>query len=151
MIKRLGPIVLAASLLAAPAFAHHGDAGRYEDTITTMSGTVVALQLINPHSMIIMDVADETGTTVRWQVELGAPAGLIRNFGWNKTTLKPGDKITVTGRRIKSGAPYFNVTEQATIVMTETGQEIFRTGVIPGTDGRVSAPPTGQSDSPPAR
>jgi hypothetical protein len=113
--------------------AHHGDAGRYEDTLTLLNGTVVELQFINPHSMIVIDVLDEAGKPVRWRAELVAPTGLIRQFGWNKNTLKPGDKITVIGRRVKSGSPYINLTEMAKIVLTDSGKELFRTAnALPG-------------------
>jgi len=113
--------------------AHHGDAGRYEEGLTLLKGTVVELQFTNPHSMIIFDLTDQTGKVVRWRAELGAPSGLIRDFGWKKNTLKPGDKITMIGRRVKSGAPYINLTEMAKIVMTDTGQEIFHTAnALPG-------------------
>lgn len=134
--------MLASGFLAAPAFAHHGDAGRYEDTITTISGTVVALQLVNPHSVIVLDVQGDDGKTVRWQAEMGGAAQLARNFGWNRTTLKAGDKITLTGRRIKSGAPYFNLTEQARIVRTDTGEELFRTANYSENETKVGAPTT---------
>ena len=113
--------------------AHHGDAGRYEEGLTLLKGTVVELQFLNPHSIIIFDLTDQTGKVVRWRAELGSPSGLIRDFGWKKNTLKPGDKITMIGRRVKSGAPYINLTEMAKIVMTDTGQEVFHTAnALPG-------------------
>ena len=113
--------------------AHHGDAGRYEDKLTLLTGTVVEMQFTNPHSMIVLDVTGEDGKVVRWRAEMGGPAGLIRQFGWTKTTLKPGDKITVIGRRVKSGSPYINLTEMAKIVMTDSGKEIFKTNnALPG-------------------
>jgi hypothetical protein len=84
------------------------------------------MQLVDPHSVIVLDVPGEKGT-VRWQAELGGRNALAKNFGWNKTTLKYGDKITITGRRVKSGAPYINLTEKANVVLTDTGKEIFRT------------------------
>jgi hypothetical protein len=129
MTRRLLTSCLAATslfALALPALAHHGDAGRYEDKITTLTGTVVAVQLVNPHSLIVLDVKDEDGKTTRWRAEMGSPRGLATQFGWDRNTLKPGDKITITGRRIKSGAPYFNLTERAQIRMTDTGKEIYR-------------------------
>jgi len=52
---------------------------------------------------------------------------LIKNFGWNPNTVKPGMKIQFTGRRLKSGAPYINLTERANVVLSETGKEIWRT------------------------
>ena len=122
-------VLAAAGLLwtSAPALAHHGDAGRYEDNLTVMTGTVVELQLLTPHSIIVLDVTDETGKVVRWQAEMGARAGMIRDFGWNKDTLKPGDKITITGRKVKSGGPYMNLTDRANVVLADSGKEIFRT------------------------
>jgi hypothetical protein len=36
-------------------------------------------------------------------------------------------KLTMIGRRLKSGAPYLNLTERANIVDTGTGKEIYRT------------------------
>jgi hypothetical protein len=125
----MSTLVLSVVLL----LAHHGDAGRYEDTLTLLTGNVVELQFTNPHSIIVMDVTDEAGKTVRWRAELGGPTALIKQFGWNKTTLKAGDRITVIGRRVKSGSPYINLTEMAKIVMTDTGKEIFRTpNALPG-------------------
>jgi hypothetical protein len=120
-------LVIAGLFTGIPAFAHHGDAGRYEDNLTILKGTVVEMQLITPHSIVVVDVMDEDGKVVRWQAEMGGRNGMIKDFGWNKDTLKPGDKITLTGRRVKSGAPYMNLTDRANIVMTDTGKEIFRT------------------------
>ena len=114
-------------LTALPGFAHHGDAGRYEDNLTILTGTVVDLQLITPHSIIVMDVNDDNGKTVRWQAELGSRTNMIKDFGWTKDTLKPGDKITITGRKVKSGAAYMNLTDRSNIVMADSGKEIFRT------------------------
>ena len=123
---RLLWVVVSLVLTAIPFFAHHGDAGRFEDTVIVLTGTVVDLQLVDPHSIIVLDVTDTKGT-VRWQAELGGRNGLTKGFGWNKTTLKSGDKITITGRRVKSGAPYINLTEKANVVLTDSGKELFRT------------------------
>jgi hypothetical protein len=109
-----------------PAFAHHGDADRYNPQVITVTGTVVDLQMVNPHARIILDV-DEDGKTVRWQAELGGPQQLTRTFGWTPATVKKGTKITMIGRRLKSGSPYLNLTERANIVVTDTGKEIYRT------------------------
>ena len=113
-------------VLAGSAAAHHGDAGRYIEDVITISGTVVELQMTNPHAHIVFDVT-ESGKTTRWQAELGGPQQLIRNFGWTPNTVKPGVKITVTGRRLKSGAPYINLTERARVVLDDSGKEIWKT------------------------
>jgi hypothetical protein len=128
-------------LASGAVFAHHGDAGRYEENVTVMTGTVVELQLIDPHAIIVLDVPDAKGQPVRWQAEMGGRTGLSR-VGWTRNTLKPGDKITITGRRVKSGAPYVNLTERANVVLTDTGKELFRTNNYQPPAG-AGAPPAG--------
>ena len=113
-------------LLSASAAAHHGDADRYNEQVVTVTGTVVELQMVNPHAHVLFDV-EEGGKTVRWQAELGGPQQLVKQFGWTPSTVKKGVKITATGRRLKSGAPYLNLTERANLVLADTGKEIFRT------------------------
>jgi DNA/RNA endonuclease YhcR with UshA esterase domain len=125
-IKTLAASAAALTVLAAnPSAAHHGDAGRFEEATTTLEGTVVALQLVNPHSVIIFNVENEAGNSEIWQAELGGPQALTRNFGWNRDTLKAGDRISVTGRVVKSGAPQINLTERARIVRLPSCEEIY--------------------------
>ena len=127
MSRRAVALCFAAlAVCASGARAHHGDAGRYTNEVFTVTGTVVTLQMVNPHSHIIFDVV-EGGKTVRWQAELGAPQQLIKQFGWTPSTIKQGMKLTMIGRKLKSGEPYLNLTERANIVMTDTGKEIYRT------------------------
>lgn len=108
------------------AGAHHGDADRYNQEVITVTGTVVDVQMVNPHARIVMDVVED-GKTVRWQAELGGPQQLIKQFGWTPSTVKAGMKLTMIGRRLRSGSPYLNLTERANIVATESGKEIYRT------------------------
>src|SRR5262245_36421202 len=121
-MKKVPLVFIAASLVLAsfPLFAHHGDAGRYEENVIVLTGTVVEVQLVDPHSILVLDIPNEKGEVVRWQAELGGRNALAKNFGWNKNTLKFGDRITITGRRVKSGAPYINLTEKANVVRTYT-------------------------------
>jgi len=111
-------------VLSGSAWAHHGDAGRYIEDVIEITGSVVETQLVNPHSILVLDVATD-GKTVRWQAEMGGAQQLIKS-GWTND-VKPGTKVTLTGRRLKSGAPYMNLTERANIVVTDTGKGIFRT------------------------
>ena len=121
--------VLAVVTLLAGAVAvtaHHGDAGRYDEEVITVTGKVVALQMVNPHSHIIFDVT-QNGKTVRWQAELGTPQQLISQYKWTPQTVKTGMTLTMIGRQLKGGAPYLNLTERANIVQTDSGREIYRT------------------------
>ena len=122
---------LAAVLVLMPrAIAgHHGDAGRYEDGLTTVSGTVVELQLVNPHSIIVVEVKDASGKVVIWRGELGSPLSL-RGWCWTRDVVKAGEKVTIVGRRLKNGQPYMTLSEKARVI-DAAGKEIFR-GNEPG-------------------
>ena len=124
-------IATALLLVSSLAFAHHGDAGRYEEAITRLTGTVVALQFINPHSIIIVDVEDESGQTRRWQVEVSNATGLAR-IGWTRDTLKAGDRVMMAGRAVKSGAPYINLSENSRLARGDTCEELFHSGMGSG-------------------
>ena len=115
-------------VLPGSVLAHHGDAGRYIAEVTSLTGTVVQFVMVNPHAFIVLDVT-ENGTTTRWTAEMNGPQSLAKSFGWTSATTKKwvGSRFTVTGRRLKNGSPYINLTERANIVLADGGQEIFRT------------------------
>jgi hypothetical protein len=115
-----------AALIPGAAWAHHGDAGRYNEEPVTLKGSVVQLVMVNPHALIIFDVNDG-GKTTRWTAELGGPQQLVKQFGWSPQTVKPGMPITLIGRVVKSGDPYMNLTERSQITITDSGKEIYRT------------------------
>ena len=115
-----------ASLVPGAAWAHHGDAGRYNEDPVTLKGTVVQLVMVNPHALIIFDVNDG-GKSTRWTAELGGPQQLVKQFGWSPATVKAGMPITLIGRVVKSGDPYMNLTERSQITLTDSGKEIYRT------------------------
>jgi len=117
-------VSLAALLLASPALAHHGFAGRYdEDHPVTVSGSVVELQFMNPHSFIIFEAKDASGKTERWQAELGS-ANLLAREGWTRTMLKAGDHITIIGPQNKNGSADLNLSHESKITMADTGKVI---------------------------
>ena len=120
------PVLAAMLVVAGPSWAHHGDAGRYNETVTTVVGVVAQWRLINPHSVLILDVEDESGNVVRWRGELGNPTSLGTRHGWDSDTFKPGDRITMTGRALKNGSPTMTLSEGSILVDTDTGEELYR-------------------------
>lgn len=111
-------------VVSGAAWAHHGDAGRYIEEVIDLTGTVVETQLVNPHSILVLDVTDASGKTVRWQAEMGGAQQLIKS-GWTND-VKPGTKVTLTGRRLKSGAPYMNLTERARVILADSGKVVMQ-------------------------
>jgi len=90
-------------LVSISLSAHHGQAGYNTTEAVTVSGSVAEFQFVNPHSIVHLDVKDDKGETQACQGELNSPNHLIR-AEWTATTMKPGDKVTMTGYRAKSGA-----------------------------------------------
>lgn len=83
--------------------AHHGNTGYNTSDPYTVTGTVTDFQFVNPHCIVSMDAKDEQGNAQKWQGELTSPNHLLR-AGWTAHSLKPGDKVTLTGWRAKSGS-----------------------------------------------
>jgi Family of unknown function (DUF6152) len=93
---------------AAPLMAHHSFAAQYDRSKpATLVGPVVRVDWINPHARIYMDAKDATGKVQRWEIELSAPAMLMRQ-GWTSKALKAGDEVTVAGSLAKDGSNLLN-------------------------------------------
>ena len=103
-------LVAIAILLSGTSLpAHHGLAAFDTTHTVKMQGTVTDFQWINPHAFIYADLIDEHGKLVNWKLELGSLGMLTRYGGWNATTVKRGDIVTVQGFRAKDGSPYMSL------------------------------------------
>jgi hypothetical protein len=108
-------------LAAAPLVAHHSFAAEYDsEKRITITGKVLSVELVNPHSWIHVEGAGPDGKVQDWACEFGPPNGLYRN-GWNKTSVKVGDTITVSGSLAKNGSPTIN----ANNIRTADGKRLF--------------------------
>lgn len=110
-------------LFAGPIFAHHGAAAYDTSQNTTLNGTVVEFDFINPHCQLFLNVSDDSGKLVKWDGEFTNP-GTLHRRGWTKDMFKPGDRITLIGNRAKNGA---NVLRVLKLQMAD-GKEITALG-----------------------
>jgi len=104
-MKNLWRAALLASLLAGGtgvALAHHSYAAFDVTTQREISGSVKKFDWTNPHTWVWIDVANDHGGVDKWGFEGMSPNFLSRR-GWTRSTLKPGDKVTVTFRPMKNG------------------------------------------------
>jgi hypothetical protein len=78
------------------ALAHHSTAEFDYSKNLSISGTVVEMQWMNPHSFIEVLVPDSGpgGTPQRWSIEIGSP-NINTRMGWKRTTVKAGDKVSM--------------------------------------------------------
>jgi hypothetical protein len=95
---------IAALGLAPSVSAHHSVAMYDLEHPVELEGKVVEWQFTNPHTFIILEVADAKGEKNVWELEGGNTRGMIVR-GWTANTLQPGDDIVVTVRPLLSGAP----------------------------------------------
>src|ERR1700760_778484 len=102
LITAVAALALAAG--AAPALAHHSFAMFDFQASKTVTGTVEQFDWTNPHTFIWLQVPNGTaGATDRYGLEGMSPNYLGRR-GWSKSTLKPGDKVTVMYHPLKDGS-----------------------------------------------
>ena len=95
-------VVLGLALASASLHAHHSVLAYDGSTATTLTGTVVKVLWQNPHAYLDLDVV-AAATHTRWIVENEGPVALER-LGWTKSTLTPGDVITISGARARDGS-----------------------------------------------
>ena len=96
--------LLVAFVLAAPVFAHHSTSMYDMQNPVTVTGVVKRFEWTNPHAFVFLDVKDQKGNIVEWEVEMMS-LNHLRGYGWTRSTVKPGDVIFCTGGAAKSGAP----------------------------------------------
>jgi Family of unknown function (DUF6152) len=106
---------------AVPLMAHHSFAAQYDRTKqATLTGPVTKVDWINPHARFLLNVTDPNGKVVSWEVELAAPAMLMRR-GWSRNSLKVGEVVTINGSLAKDGSNMIN----ASTVTLSNGTRVF--------------------------
>ena len=96
-------LILAAALLAPlPSSAHHSYAMFDMQKTVALEATVVRFKWQNPHAFIELDAAARGGTE-RWAIEMNSPNNLAQE-GWKRTSLKPGDRVTIWVHPLRNGA-----------------------------------------------
>jgi|TARA_B100000315_G_scaffold203055_1_gene195969 hypothetical protein len=79
------------------ASAYHTNFTTYDtSTEITVEGIVTALELVNPHAWIYLNVTNEAGDLERWKIELAGKLSLSRR-GRTDNSVAEGDHITVIG------------------------------------------------------
>jgi hypothetical protein len=88
------------------AFAHHGYEATYDSArLLSLSGQVVLFSIENPHSRIVIEVANQRGGRDTWTVEtVPASRAAQMNHPLSTVNLKPGDQATVTGWPARDGS-----------------------------------------------
>jgi hypothetical protein len=87
---------LACLALSGVAGAHHSLYGVYDpNREVTVEGVIAEFHFVSPHPYVSADIL-ANGRTARWRLELDNRHELV-DIGISDTTLKPGDRIVVSG------------------------------------------------------
>lgn len=102
--------------------AHHSRAGFNVSKNETYRGIVKEYRWQNPHCHIVIAGTDtDTSTVATWDVEASS-ISLMSSMGWNPTSLKAGDPITVVAH------PSFNGSKDVLLfyVVKADGTRLYR-------------------------
>jgi len=129
MARRLAHICLLFAVLGGVQVAdvidlqaHHSFGAEYDaNKPITLTGVVTKVEWTNPHTHFYLDVTDEKGKVTNWKWE-GYNLAVLYRIGWKKDlTIKPGDKITVSGWRARDGGNWAHSRE----VTLADGKKLF--------------------------
>ena len=91
------PVLLTGALLCGgTAYAHHSFAATYDQSQVSLDGEVLQFVYRNPHALLQVQAPDPNRQMQRWTVEWEA-RGQLDHQGVTSMTLKPGDRVVITG------------------------------------------------------
>jgi hypothetical protein len=100
---------VAIGVWSAPAGAHHSFAVHFvADKLIDVSGTVTEFSFRNPHGVIALTAKGADGSDQTWKIETNSP-NVLRRRGWNDTSIKPGDRVTIEGYPARDGSNFMRV------------------------------------------
>jgi Family of unknown function (DUF6152) len=104
-MRKLVAITMGAMVLGSVAApAHHSGAMFDREKIVTFTGVVKEFDYANPHTWLYVTVTEDNGAETVWAVETEGPSALMR-AGIRKSSLMPGDKVTVQTNPLRDGRP----------------------------------------------
>ena len=107
-MKRAWLVLTLAALVAGGvrAYAHHSFAAQYfEEKMVSIEGELVRFEFRNPHAMVYFLAPDERGQMRQYAGEWGNVKRLVQQ-GLTKDTLRPGDRLIVTGSPSRNASEY---------------------------------------------
>ena len=99
--RRLAAVVIG-YLMGQAAVAHHSFASFDMNSRVRLQGTVTAFEWTNPHTWVRLTVRNAAGVQELWSIEGQSPNNLVR-LGWNKDSVKPGDKVDLVIHPLREG------------------------------------------------
>ena len=102
----LGCLFAGALMCGGQAYAHHSFATTFENSQLSIEGELTQFVFRNPHAILQIMAPDSNRQMQRWTVEWEARGQLDRQ-GVSSMTLKPGDRVVITGNPGKNTADHW--------------------------------------------
>lgn len=103
-------------LMSSWSTAHHSVAAVFSPETIELQGVITDMDWINPHTHIYLDVTDEDGNVVSWELE-SSPTAFLRKGGLTKAMIiGDGRPVTVIAQpaRPETGTPHRAYTKRIT-------------------------------------
>jgi hypothetical protein len=102
----IGAIVaFAVTMCRIPLLAHHTISAIYDiEKLVTLKGVVTEVDWQNPHVVIHVDVKNDDGSVVSWNVETRA-IYILKRQGLDRGVIKTGDAASMDVFVARDGAP----------------------------------------------
>jgi hypothetical protein len=97
-----GLVIAGLSATGLPVAAHHSFSVFNTAETKTVTGTVKEVEWTNPHIWLWVNVTNDKGGVDVYAFE-GMSPNFLERRGWTRTTLKPGDKITIDYNPLRDG------------------------------------------------
>ena len=123
LVLKLGTERWLFGLLLFPliSFGHHSQAGRYQtETLLEYEGEIARIQWRNPHVILWLNVTDNDGQEVLWEIEARASSTLLR-MGITRDLFNVGDRIRVAANPPTGGVKEMWVHN----LLTPNGEELL--------------------------
>ena len=95
-------VLISCMAAGGAAQAHHSFAMFDNTKEVSLVGEVKAFEWTNPHCWVRVVVKSDKGAPVEWDIESASP-NLLHRSGWTRTTLNPGDHVTIVVHPLKDG------------------------------------------------
>lgn len=76
----------------APLYAHHGNYEYDMSAVVRREGIVTEFHWVNPHSFLVLESTDKSGTHQRLEIEAAGPAGLLP-MGVTRRSMRLGERV----------------------------------------------------------
>ena len=86
-------------VISVSSGAHHGAAGLFDETRTVeLKGVVKEWTFVNPHPVLILEIAEANGAAADWDIYFGPQAvAALRRRGFSAATFAMGETVSVKG------------------------------------------------------